>query len=138
MKNHTKTSLDELNYQVIGAAIKVHKTLGPGLLESIYHRCLEIELEDRGISFVSEYRTELIYNGRTVDTVIRCDLFIENTLVVELKSVKEILPVHEAQLISYMKLLGAPKGLLFNFYCTNLAREGQRSFVSEHFRYLPD
>lgn len=138
MKNHTKTTLEALTYQVIGAAIEVHKILGPGLLESIYHRCMEIELEDRGISFKSEHGVELVYNGRSLSTVVKCDLFIEEILVLELKSVKNLMPVHDAQTMTYMKLLGAPKGLLFNFYCSNLAKEGQRSFVSEYFRFLPD
>jgi GxxExxY protein len=138
MNYTTKKSLDELTYKIIGAAIHVHKSLGPGLLESLYHQCMRIELEDRGILFHSELDVRIVFNGREVATPLRCDLLIEEIIVVELKSVKELLPVHEAQLLTYMKLLNAPKGILINFQCTNLFREGQQTFVNELFRALPE
>lgn len=134
----TKTYLKDLIYQVKGAAIEVHKTLGPGLLESVYHKCLKKELTLRGIDFVSEIRIPLIYKGIDIETELRCDLFIENILPVELKAVETILPVHEAQLLTYMQLLGAPIGLLLNFQSVNLFRNGQKTFVNELYRRITD
>ncbi|MEN9999057.1 MAG: hypothetical protein RI922_2047 [Bacteroidota bacterium] len=134
----TKTYLNDLIYKVNGAAIEVHKTLGPGLLESVYHRCLKKELSLIGISYQSEVFIPVDYKGFTLETELRCDLFIENILPVELKAVEKIHPVHEAQLITYMKLLNVPKGLLLNFNCTNLFKEGQRTFVNDLYRRLSD
>ncbi|MCG9909905.1 MAG: GxxExxY protein [Flavobacteriales bacterium] len=132
-----KAYLKELTYQVNGAAIEVHKHLGPGLLESVYHKCLKHELQLRKINFVSEMYVPVEYKGYDIETELRCDLFVENCLAVELKAVEFILPIHEAQLITYMKLLQAPQGLLINFHSTNIFREGQRTFVNELFRSLP-
>lgn len=134
----TKTYLNDLIYKVNGAAIEVHKTLGPGLLESVYHRCLKKELSLIGINYQSELFIPVDYKGFKLETELRCDLFIENILPVELKAVEQIHPVHEAQLITYMKLLNVPKGLLLNFNCTNLFKEGQRTFVNDVYRRLSD
>ncbi len=134
----TKSYLTDLTYQLTGAAIEVHKTLGPGLLESLYHKCLKHELSLRGIEFVSELIVPVEYKGLDVETELRCDLFIENILTVELKSVKKIKPIHEAQLLTYMNLLQSPKGVIINFNVINLYNEGQKTYVSELFRDLPD
>ena len=134
----TKTYLNDLIYKVNGAAIEVHKKLGPGLLESVYHRCLKKELSLLGINYQSELFIPVDYKGFKLETELRCDLFIENILPVELKAVEKIHPVHEAQLITYMKLLNVPKGLLLNFNCTNLFKEGQRTFVNDVYRRLSD
>lgn len=136
--NTTKKELDELTYKIIGAAIEVHKMLGPGLLESVYHKCLKQELMLRGLSFVSEFLVPVHYKGVDIDTELRCDLLVEDKIVVELKAVDTIAPVFESQLLTYMKLLEKPKGILINFYCTNLFKEGQRTFVNEYFRNLPE
>ena len=111
----TKKYLDELSYNVIGAAIEVHKFLGRGLLESIYHECLKEELIFRKINFLTEFKIPIIYRAKEMNLNFRCDLYIENCLVVELKSVSEIIPQHQSQLLTYMKLLKAPKGILINF-----------------------
>lgn len=132
----TRKQFDELTYEIIGAAIDVHKSLGPGLLESVYHHFMKVALEDRCISYETELKVPVEFNGRTIDAPLRCDLFIEKKIVVELKSVQAIIPVHEAQIITYMKLLRAPKGILLNFYCTNLFKEGQRTYVNEYFKQL--
>ena len=137
-KNITKKQLDELTYKVIGAAIEVHQELGPGLLESVYHRCLIHELKLQNISFHSELTVPIKYKGLELDADLRCDLKIENRLAVELKSVEYILPVHQAQIITYMKLLEVPKGILINFNVFNLFKDGQLTFVNELFRILPD
>lgn len=134
----TKSILKELIYQVNGAAIDVHKALGPGLLESVYHKCMKEELVFCGLRFQSELLVPVRYRGLDIDTELRCDLFVENLLPVELKAVEFVLPVHEAQILTYMKLLKAPKGLLINFNVTNIFKEGQRTFVNELYRELPE
>ncbi|WP_294679873.1 GxxExxY protein [uncultured Fluviicola sp.] len=134
----TKSYLDQLTYDIIGAAIKVHSQLGPGLLESIYHKCMKIELAERGISFKTEMTVPIFYNGQELETVLRCDLYVENSVVVELKAAKAIEPIFEAQLLTYMKLLDSPKGILLNFNSTNIFREGQKTFVNEKYRVLHD
>ena len=132
----TKSDLLDLTYKINGAAIEVHSHLGPGLLESIYHECMKFELMDRGISFKTEMSVPLSYSGRMLETVLRCDLYVANSIVIELKATKSIEPIFEAQLLSYMKLLDAPKGILINFNCTNIFREGQKTFVNERYRSL--
>ena len=137
MRLTTQTYLDELTYDVIGASIEVHKTLGSGLLESVYQKCLEEELKYRNINFQSEKTISVIYRDKEMNVDFRCDFFIENCLVVELKSVNEMSSIFEAQLLTYMKLLKSPKGILINFNCFNIFKEGQKTFVNEYFKLLP-
>ena len=132
----TKKQLDELTYEIVGSAIEVHKELGPGLLESIYHTCIKKELCLRGINFKSELSVPLLYKNEPLETELRCDLLIENQIVVELKAVETILPIFEAQLLTYMKLLKAPKGILINFNVKNIFHEGQKTFVNDYFKLL--
>jgi len=134
----TKKYLNDLTYQILGAAIEVHKELGPGLLESVYHKCLKQELFLRNINFLSEQIVPVNYKGMEFNAELRCDLIVEDVIVVELKSVDAIVPVFEAQLLTYMKLLKKPKGILINFNCSNIFKEGQRTFVNELFRELPE
>lgn len=134
----TKTYLKDLVYRVNGAAIEVHKALGPGLLESVYHRCLKKELLLRNISFESEVWVPVNYKGISLDAELRCDFFIENILVLEIKAIDNLPPIHEAQILSYMRLLNVPLGLLLNFHSVNLFKEGQRTFVNEIYRELPE
>ena len=138
MQTCSKSYLKDLTYQITGACIEVHKLIGPGLFESVYHKCLKRELELRGIRFESEFRVPVHYKGEDIDTDLRCDLLIEQVLAVEVKAVESLLPVHEAQIITYMNLLHVPKGIIINFNVTNLYREGQKTFVNEMFRNLPD
>lgn len=126
----TKKYLDKLTYNVIGAAIEVHKSLGAGLLESVYHEYLKHELGIRNIYFQTELTVPVHFKEIVIETELRCDLFIENCLTVELKSVSELTPLNEAQLLTYMKLLKSPKGILINFNCINLFKEGQKTFVN--------
>lgn len=132
----TQKSIDKLSYQIIGAAIEVHKHLGPGLLESVYHKCLAIELETREIKFNSELIIPIEYKGHIVDTQLRCDFLVENLIVVEIKSVSEILPIHQAQIINYLNLLKAPKGILINFNVVNIFHHGQKTFINEYYELL--
>lgn len=133
----TQKYLDELTYEVVGASIEVHKIMGRGLLESVYHECIKQELVHRKINFLTEMRIPVIYKDKVLSMDFRCDLFVENCLVVELKSVTALSNVHEAQLLNYMKLLKSPKGILINFNCFNIFREGQKTLVNEYFSSLP-
>ncbi|SFU17506.1 GxxExxY protein [Algoriphagus locisalis] len=132
----TQKSIDKLSYQIIGAAIEVHKHLGPGLLESVYHKCLAIELESREIKFNSELIIPIEYKGHIVDTQLRCDFLVENLIVVEIKSVSEIPPIHQAQIINYLNLLKAPKGILINFNVVNIFHHGQKTFINKYYELL--
>lgn len=134
----TKQYLNDLTYNLIGCCINVHNELGPGLLESVYHQCLIEELKYEQLSFVSELIVPVNYRNLKIETNLRADLLIENCLVVELKSVNNIKPIFEAQLLTYMNLLKAPKGILINFNCKNIFREGQKTFVNHFFSELPE
>jgi len=136
IKTMSKLYLKDLVYKVNGAAIEVHRALGPGLLESVYHKCLKHELFLRGIKYQSELIVPVEYKGINIETELRCDLFIENILTVELKAVEQVLPIHEAQILTYMKLLQSPIGLLINFNVTHLYKEGQKTYVNEFYRNL--
>jgi len=133
----TQNYLDELTYEIVGSAIEVHKIMGRGLLESVYHECLKEEMTHRKINFLSEMRVPVVYKNKELETDFRCDLFVENCIVVELKAVFEIHPVFEAKLLNYMKLLKSPKGILINFNCFNIFNEGQKTYVNEYFKKLP-
>ena len=134
----TKQYINDLTYKIIGASIEVHKALGAGLLESVYHKCMVKELAIRGINVQSEVTIPIEYKGLEFESEIRCDLFVEKSLVVELKAIDKILPIHEAQLLTYMKLLEVPMGLLINFNVTNIFKEGQKSYLNERYRYLEE
>jgi GxxExxY protein len=132
----TKGYLDKVSYSIIGAAIEVHKALGPGLLESAYHKCLAHELGLRGHSFVSGMLAPFIYKGVRLESHLRCDFFVEACIVVEIKSAEGLMPVHESQLLTYMRLLNAPKGILLNFNCFNLFNGGQKTMVNSLYKNL--
>ena len=106
----------ELTKVIIGAAIEVHRDKGPGLIESIYEWCLTKELELRGLPFVSQQIVVIEYKGFTREEPLRFDVLVDGCVLVEAKAVQDVLPVHKAQLLSYMKLLNIPVGLLFNFH----------------------
>ncbi len=107
---------DELSRVAIGAAIEVHRLRGPGLIESIYERCLMRELELRQVTVVNQRVVRIEYKGLVFDEPLRFDVLVEGCLLLELKCVQEILPIHKAQLLSYMKLLDIPLGLIINFH----------------------
>jgi len=119
---------DELSNKVIGCAIEVHKQLGPGLLESAYERCLSYELICAGLRHVSRMELPIDYKGTKLDCAYRIDLLIEEEPIVELKAVDRLLPIHEAQILTYMKLAGVRTGLLMNFNVARL-KDGTRRFV---------
>ncbi len=105
----------ELTEQIIGAAIEVHRHWGPGLYEEIYERSLHKELQLHGVAFATQVRLPLLYKGEPVGDDLRLDLIVEGKVVVELKAVNRLEPIHEAQLLTYMKLTGCRVGLLINF-----------------------
>ena len=134
----TKKYLNELTYQVLGCAIEVHKKLGPGLLESIYEKCFVRELNLRGIANESQVWVPVEYKGLMFETELRMDVLVEKTLCVELKAQEGLLAVHDAILLSYMQMLQKPKGVLINFHCVNIFKEGQRTLVNNLYSSLPD
>ncbi|MEG8945787.1 GxxExxY protein [Rosettibacter firmus] len=133
----TKKYVNNLSYQIVGAAIEVHKTLGPGLLESVYEKCLLHELKLRGLMAEQQVFVPLDYKGLKFEVELRADVIVEKLIVVELKTVDIILPIHKAQLLTYLKLLNAPKGLLINFHSTNIT-ESLIPLVTEYFAKLSD
>jgi GxxExxY protein len=116
-------NLEALTERIIGCAIAVHRALGPGLLESAYRDCLVIELELAGLKVAREQHVPIVYRGRRIPTSLRIDLLVEDVVVVELKAVDKVHPIHHAQVISYLKLSDRPAGLLLNFNMTSL-RQG--------------
>ncbi len=133
----TQNEINKLSFDILGYAIEVHKELGPGLLESIYEKCLAHILIQNGYLVSRQQSVPLTFRGLKLDCDLRFDLLINDSIIVELKTVEELLPIHEAQLLTYLKLLKKPKGILINFNCTNIFKEGQRTFVTEYFRSLP-
>jgi GxxExxY protein len=107
--------INDLTGQVIGAAIEVHKELGPGLLESVYEECLGTELEIRNISYMSQVALPVLYKGKEIKCSYKLDIIVENQLILELKSCDSLLPIHEAQLLTYLKIAKIKTGLLINF-----------------------
>jgi len=133
----TKKYINDLSYRVVGAAIEVHKTLGPGLLRSVYEKCLLQELSLRGINASNQVNIPIEYKGISLETEMRADILIENVLVVELKAVDVILPIHQAQLLTYLNLMKLPKGLLINFNTINIV-DSLVPLVNKIFDELPD
>jgi GxxExxY protein len=120
----SKLISEELTEKIIGAAIEVHRTIGPGLLESAYEECLCHELDLRGLRFQRQIPLPVAYKGVNLDCGYRVDILVENAVILELECVEHILPVHDAQLMTYLKLLNKRVGLILNFYTSALARGG--------------
>src|SRR3954454_21892257 len=102
------TQVNKITEVIIGGAIEVHRALGPGMLESAYEACLAFELMERGLAVLQQEELPVVYRGKNVDSGYRLDLLVEQTVIVEVKSVDELAPIHEAQLLSYLKLSGLP------------------------------
>jgi GxxExxY protein len=133
----TKKEVTQLSYDITGLAIKVHKILGPGLLESVYEKCLYYELQKNGYDVRQQVIVPVIYGDIIIDTELRLDLLVNDTVVIEIKAVETVHPVYEAQLLTYMKLLKKPQGLLINFFTDNITKS-MKPFVNEFFKMLPD
>ena len=110
-----REQLEAIGKQIVDAAFQVHKELGPGLLESAYERCMVVELIEKGLGVERQVKLPIVYKGKIIDGGYRLDLVVENKIIIELKTVDHLLPVHEAQLISYLKLSGKRLGYLINF-----------------------
>jgi GxxExxY protein len=116
-KAMTQKEINNLAYKIVSCAIEVHKQLGPGLLESIYEECFIEELTNNGFDVVSQEKIPLVYKGKILKSDLKLDILVNNCIIVELKAVEVIHPIFKAQLLSYLKLTGMPKGLLINFNC---------------------
>ena len=127
----TRNRIDVVSRTVIGAAVEVHRRLGPGLLESTYQRCLSRELELRGVRFECEVRVPIQYKGLVLQTGYRIDLVVEGEVVIEIKAVAAIDPIHKAQILTYLKLLDLRVGLLINFNVGRLI-DGIRRIVNRY------
>ena len=126
----TQKEIDQLTHKIIGCAIEVHKQLGPGLLESVYEKCLLRELKLQGLKCKSQQKIPLEYKGIFLEAELRYDVLVEDLVIVELKAMDGILPIHEAVLLTYMKMLEKPKGIIINFNCTNIFKYGQKTIVN--------
>ena len=120
--------MDELSERVIGAAIRVHRELGPGLLESAYEACLAFELRESGLQVFTQVPLPVVYRGVKLDCGYRLDFVVEGQLLIELKAVEKLQPIHEAQILSYLKLSGIRLGLLMNFH-NQLLKDGIKRIV---------
>lgn len=125
----TEDDFNDLTNRVIGAAIEVHRELGPGLLESVYEYCLAKEMRSRGIHFEQQVELPIYYKGEALDKQFFLDILVERVLVLELKAIETVAPVHEAQLLSYLRLSGKRLGLLINFNVPVL-KDGIRRIVN--------
>jgi GxxExxY protein len=122
--------LNDLTDEIIGAAVRVHREVGPGLLESAYEACVTFELTDRGLSLERQKALPLVYRGRTLDCGYRIDLLVEGLVVVEIKAVERVDRVHRAQVLSYLRLSGCKVGLLINFNVKLVVKEGLSRIVN--------
>jgi GxxExxY protein len=133
----TKKYVNDIAYKIVGCAIEVHKQLGPGLLESVYETCFVEELNSQGFDVKRQVAVPINYKGKDLGTTLVLDLLINDLIIVELKAVEMMIPVFKAQLLSYLKLTGKPKGLLINFHCENI-KDNLIPMVTDEFSKLPD
>jgi GxxExxY protein len=129
METKTIDEYNELSHAIIGAALEVHKVLGPGLLEAVYEECFMAELRMRGFHVSHQVQVPIVYKGQEVGNPLIIDLLVENCIIVELKTVQELLDIHSAQLLSYLRLTGCKLGLLVNFNTVHL-RDGLKRVVN--------
>jgi GxxExxY protein len=132
----TQSYINEVSYKIIGCAIEVHKHLGPGLLESVYEPCFIDELKNAGLCVKSQTHVPINYKGKDLGGILKLDLIINDLIIVEEKAVEQMIPLFKAQLLSYLKLTGKPKGLLINFNSVNI-KEQLTSIVTDEFAKLP-
>lgn len=129
MELKTIEEYNELTHAIIGAALEVHRTLGPGLLEAVYEECLISELQMRGLQIDHQVQVPILYKGQEVGNPLIIDILVENCVIVELKTVHELQDIHSAQLLSYLRLTGNKLGLLINFNTVHL-RDGLKRVVN--------
>lgn len=126
----TKEEYDNLSERIIGAAIEVHKQLGPGLLESVYEVCMMQELYELGIEAQCQVEIPLFYHNKPLNKTFKIDILVEDAVIVELKAVEQLLPVHEVQLVTYLKLANKKLGLLINFNVPVIVKGGLKRKVN--------
>ena len=126
-----------MSYDVLGCAINVHREVGPGLLESVYQKCLIHELKSKGFKVMQQVKVPVFYKDLNLEVKLKADIIVNESVIIELKTVDCLLPVHEAQLLTYMRLLKIPQGLLMNFYSDNLSKN-TIPLVNEYFKALPE
>jgi GxxExxY protein len=124
--------LNDISFLIIQSAIEVHRTLGPGLLESVYRACLLYELRARALAVMAEQLVPICYKGIIIEGAYRLDLLVENQVLVEVKAIETVLPVHSAQLLSYLRLTDKPLGLLINFHVPILVAGVDRIMNGRH------
>lgn len=112
---NTEIPLDELTHKIIGAGVEVHSKLGPGLLESVYQECLAVELRRRELRVERERHVPLDYKGERIETRLKLDMLVDGRVIIEVKAVDALHPIHQAQVVTYLKLTGLPAGLIMNF-----------------------
>jgi GxxExxY protein len=132
----TQKYINNIAYQIVGCAIEVHKYLGPGLLESVYQTCLTEELKDSGLVVRSQLYVPIKYKNKDLGGTLKLDFMVNDLIIVELKAVDIMIPLFKAQLLSYLKLTGIPKGLLINFHCENIV-EQMVPLLTDEFSKLP-
>ena len=128
---------NEISYAIIGIAIELHSKLGPGLLESVYETCFVDELISQSLKVERQIPVPILYKGKDLGTNLVLDLIVNECVIVELKAVEIMIPVFKAQLLSYLKLTGKPKGLLINFHCENI-KDSLVPLVTDVFAKLPE
>ncbi|MBN8679645.1 MAG: GxxExxY protein [Chitinophagales bacterium] len=137
METFTQQEINQLSYDIVGCAIEVHKQLGPGLLESIYEECLVEELKSRNFQINTQVRLPLTYKTKTLRHTFKLDILVNNLVVIEVKAIESVLPVHKAQLLTYLKLARKPKGLLINFHTENITKSAI-PLVTDLFAQAPE
>jgi GxxExxY protein len=125
-----KDRLDQITRRIIGAAIEVHKTIGPGLLESAYEACLSYELRQLGFKVEQQKAGPVVYKKVELDCGYRLDLVVEDSVIVEIKAVEQLAPIHDAQVLSYLRISGKRVGLLINFH-VRVLKDGLKRIVNE-------
>ena len=133
----TKKLINDISYKIVGCAIEVHKQLGPGLPESVYETCFVDELISQGLKVERQIPVPILYKGKDLGTNLVLDLIVNECVIVELKAVEIMIPVFKAQLLSYLKLTGKPKGLLIHFHCENI-KDSLVPLVTDVFAKLPE
>ena len=129
----TQKYITDLTYKINGACIEVHKILGAGLAEIVYHKALEEEFRIRDIKFKSEFIIPVFYKDKNLECSFKCDFLVEDLIVLEIKAVNQIIDIHKSQVLNYMNLLKVPKGILINFNVKNIYHFGQETFINKYF-----
>ena len=129
----TQKYITDLTYKINGACIEVHKILGAGLAEIVYHKALEEEFRIRDIKFKSEFIIPVFYKDKNLECDFKCDFLVEDLIVLEIKAVNHIIDIHKSQVLNYMNLLKVPKGILINFNVKNIYHFGQETFINKYF-----